>query len=180
MLSPSPWPQLDIHWQPLSLWTPVFCFDTFHFFSYADLVIKCIAPPYVLITQTQPAPVATPLQEVAEPGSLSALGRRSDGGSAQAQFPAPGGVFLFPQVPNILAGGRCLHSAPPVAACFLLRSLAPQPRSSRGLCSDPRAATGDRSMAERGELDLTGAKQNTGVWLVKVRFAQPPLALLML
>lgn len=23
-------------------------------------------------------------------------------------------------------------------------------------------------MAERGELDLTGAKQNTGVWLVKV------------
>lgn len=24
-------------------------------------------------------------------------------------------------------------------------------------------------MAERGELDLTGAKQNTGVWLVKVR-----------
>lgn len=23
-------------------------------------------------------------------------------------------------------------------------------------------------MAERGDLDLTGAKQNTGVWLVKV------------
>lgn len=34
-------------------------------------------------------------------------------------------------------------------------------------------------MAERGELDLTGAKQNTGVWLVKVsrepRGALPPL-----
>lgn len=33
-------------------------------------------------------------------------------------------------------------------------------------------------MAERGELDLTGAKQNTGVWLVKVsretRGALPP------
>lgn len=24
-------------------------------------------------------------------------------------------------------------------------------------------------MSEKGEVDLTGAKQNTGVWLVKVR-----------
>lgn len=34
-------------------------------------------------------------------------------------------------------------------------------------------------MAERGELDLTGAKQNTGVWLVKVRFARLLLVLLL-
>lgn len=33
-------------------------------------------------------------------------------------------------------------------------------------------------MAERGDLDLTGAKQNTGVWLVKVLSARLPLALL--
>ena len=43
----------------------------------------------------------------------------------------------------------------------------------------PQVSAGDRPMAERGELDLTGAKQNTGVWLVKVRFACLPLALLL-
>ncbi|XP_060050796.1 general transcription factor IIF subunit 2 isoform X2 [Erinaceus europaeus] len=32
----------------------------------------------------------------------------------------------------------------------------------------PAHVPGDSPMAERGELDLTGAKQNTGVWLVKV------------
>ena len=35
-------------------------------------------------------------------------------------------------------------------------------------------------MAERGELDLTGAKQNTGVWLVKVMLARLSLAVLLL
>lgn len=34
-------------------------------------------------------------------------------------------------------------------------------------------------MAERGDLDLTGAKQNTGVWLVKVLSARLPFALLL-
>lgn len=34
-------------------------------------------------------------------------------------------------------------------------------------------------MAERGELDLTGAKQNTGVWLVKVMFVRLQLALVL-
>lgn len=29
------------------------------------------------------------------------------------------------------------------------------------------------AMSEKGELDLTGAKQNTGMWLVKVR--KPPV-----
>ncbi|EPY87262.1 hypothetical protein CB1_000258003 [Camelus ferus] len=50
----------------------------------------------------------------------------------------------------------------------VLTSLAPQSPSSRSSCSGPHASASDGPMAERGELDLTGAKQNTGVWLVKV------------
>lgn len=36
-------------------------------------------------------------------------------------------------------------------------------------CLGAHAASLNKLMAERGDLDLTGAKQNTGVWLVKVR-----------
>ncbi|XP_014404101.1 PREDICTED: general transcription factor IIF subunit 2-like [Myotis brandtii] len=35
-------------------------------------------------------------------------------------------------------------------------------------CFGSHSSSGNRPMAERGELDLTGAKQNTRVWLVKV------------
>ena len=36
------------------------------------------------------------------------------------------------------------------------------------------ASSRDKLMAERGELDLTGAKQNTGVWRVKVSETRAP------
>lgn len=65
-------------------------------------------------------------------------------------------------------GGRRLctasHSRPSLCSGRSPRSSP----SSRGRCSGLYASAGDRPMAERGELDLTGAKQNTGVWLVKV------------
>lgn len=35
-----------------------------------------------------------------------------------------------------------------------------------GTCATIRSTI--KSMSEKGEVDLTGAKQNTGVWLVKV------------
>ncbi|KAK2494139.1 hypothetical protein MC885_019716 [Smutsia gigantea] len=124
-----------------------------------------------MFNHPQPAAVATPTQEAEEPGrSLSAPGRRTDGSGAQAQFPAPSGVFLFPGFPSIPAGGRRLFTVflwLLLALCFV-RSLASQTISSRGRLCGPHVFAGDRPMAERGELDLTGAKQNTGVWLVKV------------
>lgn len=50
----------------------------------------------------------------------------------------------------------------------VLRSLVPQSPAPRAAALSPQVSAGDGPMAERGELDLTGAKQNTGVWLVKV------------
>uniref|UniRef100_G1SJX2 General transcription factor IIF subunit 2 n=2 Tax=Oryctolagus cuniculus TaxID=9986 RepID=G1SJX2_RABIT len=79
-------------------------------------------------------------------------------------------VSVSPRSPSYLGrwSARAPGSAPFTAASFLAGTLAPQHASSRGLCSGSHASTRNGLMAERGELDLTGAKQNTGVWLVKV------------
>ena len=84
-------------------------------------------PPYALITRAQPTAVATPTQEVARSGSLSSAARRTDGRSAQAQFPAPGGVFRFSRDPSVPAGGPRLFT---VSLRFRLTlCFGPSPRS---------------------------------------------------
>lgn len=103
--------------------------------------------PYVLITQTQPPTITTPTHASAELGGLSRSACRPGGGSAQAQFPPPSGVFLFPGIPCILAGGRGLFllrlwqrhtrfSGPlhrrPLAPGQLLRSARLHPQQTHG------------------------------------------------
>ena len=84
--------------------------------------------------------------------------------------------MFFPRAPGIPeVGPRALHSQPAARVRRVLRSLVPQSPAPGAAALNPQVSAGDRPMAERGELDLTGAKQNTGVWLVKVRFAWLPL-----
>ncbi|KFO27869.1 Short-chain dehydrogenase/reductase family 42E member 1 [Fukomys damarensis] len=101
-----------------------------------------------------------PTQGIASTESLSQTARRTDSSSAQAQFVSSNGVIL--SLPGFLVSctARSLKIClSPRLALYCL-----------GRYSVLHVSTGDRPMAERGELDLTGAKQNTGVWLVKVSF----------
>ena len=60
-----------------------------------------------------------------------------------------------------------LHSQPLVAAYQVPQSFVPQDPRLPGCCSGLFTSTVNRLMAKLEELDLTGAKQNTRVWLIK-------------
>ncbi|ELK35197.1 General transcription factor IIF subunit 2 [Myotis davidii] len=84
----------------------------------------------------------------------------------RCQLCEPGGGAAQPSgIQRSWAPRRRLLSA----VRFVVRTLAPstQPLAPEPCCGS-HSSSGNTPMAERGELDLTGAKQNTGVWLVKV------------
>uniref|UniRef100_A0A8C0P701 General transcription factor IIF subunit 2 n=1 Tax=Canis lupus familiaris TaxID=9615 RepID=A0A8C0P701_CANLF len=122
----------------------------------------CFIPPWVLAAQTQ-ARSHTHSEGPVRParGGLSRPAPRSARRGAGALPASRRRVSLSGD--SLRPGGRASPAAAPPARRSLARS------SPRGRCSGRSASPGSsRPMAERGELDLTGAKQNTGVWLVKV------------
>lgn len=102
---------------------------------------------------------------------MSAPARRTDSGARKRSSRLPAACSSFPGFPaswQVDAG-----TSPSVSRRGLPRAPDALPKSLLWVAR----LLWRQTMAERGELDLTGAKQNTGVWLVKVMSARLRLAL---